>query len=308
MSLADLTPEAVRQAIAEFDRLGRDAFLSTCGFGKARGYFLVHNGNVYDSKAIAGVAHQYALLSSDAFSGGENSAAGRLRELGFAVEEFQSLLRDYLKAKRISVTDKKSWINRARELPLAEQARPLARFVILAAADQALSDHDHPGLLTRLHVKRAMEREYLTYRVWTSDLYSTVEHVAPDSNPGSGWDMNIYRRPTTRHTLGNLILLPQQENAAAGNSGWPRKKTFYLALTETNQMDQLKLIKEAEQDGFVFPKKTKELLQTGHTLHLLDPIRAVNDWDEAFIYSRTDNLLSLAWDRVAPWLGFSPEK
>jgi hypothetical protein len=86
MSLADLTPEAVRQAIAEFDRLGRDAFLSTYGFGKARGYFLVHNGNAYDSKAIAGVAHQYltghALLSSDAFSGGENSAAGRLRELG----------------------------------------------------------------------------------------------------------------------------------------------------------------------------------------------------------------------------------
>jgi hypothetical protein len=45
MSLADLTPEAVRQAIAEFDRLGRDAFLSTYGFGKARGYFLVHIGS-----------------------------------------------------------------------------------------------------------------------------------------------------------------------------------------------------------------------------------------------------------------------
>ena len=43
MSLTDLTPEAVRQAIAEFDRLGRDSFLNTYGFGKARGYFLVHN-------------------------------------------------------------------------------------------------------------------------------------------------------------------------------------------------------------------------------------------------------------------------
>jgi 5-methylcytosine-specific restriction protein A len=44
MSLADLTPESVHQAIAEFDRLGRDSFLSTYGFGKARGYLLIHNG------------------------------------------------------------------------------------------------------------------------------------------------------------------------------------------------------------------------------------------------------------------------
>ena len=59
MPLTDLTPEAVRRAIAEFDSLGRDSFLNTYGFGKARGYFLVHNGQAYDSKAIAGVAHQY---------------------------------------------------------------------------------------------------------------------------------------------------------------------------------------------------------------------------------------------------------
>jgi 5-methylcytosine-specific restriction protein A len=90
MSLADLTPETVRQAIAEFDRLGQDSFLSTYGFGKARDYFVVHNGQPYDSKAIAGVAHQYlpgrVALKSEEFSGGENAAAGRLRELGFQIK------------------------------------------------------------------------------------------------------------------------------------------------------------------------------------------------------------------------------
>lgn len=90
MSLADLTADAVRQAIAEFDRVGRDTFLSTYGFGQARGYFLVHNGQPYDSKAIAGVAHQYLpgriALKSDEFSGGDNAAAGRLRELGFDIK------------------------------------------------------------------------------------------------------------------------------------------------------------------------------------------------------------------------------
>jgi 5-methylcytosine-specific restriction protein A len=89
MSLADLTPESVHQALAEFDRLGRDSFLSTYSFGKARGYLLIHNGHAYDSKAIAGVAHQYLpgrdALSADAFSGGADAAAGRLRELGFDI-------------------------------------------------------------------------------------------------------------------------------------------------------------------------------------------------------------------------------
>lgn len=90
MSLADLTPESVRQAIAEFDRVGRSSFLRTYGFGRARGYFLIHNGQPYDSKAIAGVAHQYLLghvaLTNDEFSGGEEAAAGKLRELGFEIK------------------------------------------------------------------------------------------------------------------------------------------------------------------------------------------------------------------------------
>jgi 5-methylcytosine-specific restriction protein A len=99
MSLADLTAECVHEAISEFDRLGRAAFLNTYGFGRARGYFLIHNGQPYDSKAIAGVAHQYlpgrAPLKSDEFSGGEDAAAGRLRELGFEIkgpnEQFPSV-------------------------------------------------------------------------------------------------------------------------------------------------------------------------------------------------------------------------
>src|SRR5450759_1415494 len=90
MSLADLTADVVRQAIAEFDRLGRNAFLSTYGFRQARDYFLVHNGQPYDSKAIAGVAHRYlsgrVALKSDEFSGGDNAAPGRLRELGFDIK------------------------------------------------------------------------------------------------------------------------------------------------------------------------------------------------------------------------------
>ena len=58
MTLSDLTSrEAVIEALEEFDRLGREAFLQKYGFGEGRSYFVVWNGNRYDSKAIAGVAH-----------------------------------------------------------------------------------------------------------------------------------------------------------------------------------------------------------------------------------------------------------
>ena len=78
MSLAELTPDAVVQAIAEFDRLGHDTFLSTYDFGKARDYLLVREGKAYDSKAIAGVAHQY-LPGRNALKADEFTARGKFR-------------------------------------------------------------------------------------------------------------------------------------------------------------------------------------------------------------------------------------
>lgn len=76
-------------AIAEYDELGKEAFLANYGYGEARSYQLHHDGKLYDSKAIIGVAAGYlpsqaALLAAD-FSGGEQTVARRLRQLGFTV-------------------------------------------------------------------------------------------------------------------------------------------------------------------------------------------------------------------------------
>jgi 5-methylcytosine-specific restriction protein B len=57
MGLGVLSREAIERAIAEYDELGRDAFLSKHGFGRATAYALVVDGREYDPKAIAGVAY-----------------------------------------------------------------------------------------------------------------------------------------------------------------------------------------------------------------------------------------------------------
>ncbi len=97
MALSDLTPNAVRAALFEFDELGRTAFLTKYGFSPSRRYFLVHEGVAYDSKAICGAAHGYIgedwepMQAAD-FSGGDMSVGKRLTALGFLVRDSKSRL------------------------------------------------------------------------------------------------------------------------------------------------------------------------------------------------------------------------
>lgn len=88
-SLGRLTSrDAVLKAIAEYERLGRDAFLKKHAFGEVRNYVLVHEGREYDSKAIVGVACKYqfgSTLSASEFSGGQATVKKKLESLGFIV-------------------------------------------------------------------------------------------------------------------------------------------------------------------------------------------------------------------------------
>ena len=81
-------PHHVRQAGAEYDRLGQDEFLAHHHFGRATAYLLILDDKKYDSKAILGAAYGYATgrpLGPHDFSGGAQGAAGVLRALGFKI-------------------------------------------------------------------------------------------------------------------------------------------------------------------------------------------------------------------------------
>ena len=88
-TFSSVTPQHILQAIAEYDDRGGDAFLGLYGFGPSTGYWLVHEGRRYDSKAVLGVAHKYAtgrVAPAEEFSGGEQGAAAVLRKRGFVVD------------------------------------------------------------------------------------------------------------------------------------------------------------------------------------------------------------------------------
>ena len=86
MRLSDITAESVRDAIAECDRLGREAFRRQYGYRAALEYELEYGGRRYDSKAIIGVAYQFATGQAPrSFTGGEQTVVKRLGQLGFTV-------------------------------------------------------------------------------------------------------------------------------------------------------------------------------------------------------------------------------
>ena len=91
MASSDVTAEGVERAIAEFDRLGREAFLSKYRFRQAREYVLIRGGRSYDSKAVVGAAHGYdrpdlGPLGPHDFSGGKAKVVPLLESLGFDIE------------------------------------------------------------------------------------------------------------------------------------------------------------------------------------------------------------------------------
>ncbi len=220
------------------------------------------------------------------------------------LHNLKAMFKDYLAAPRIEVKNKETWVERVREVPLADCSQPLCRFLLFAASNNARSDQENPGLLKRQGVVHSNELAFLNYSKWLDAKYATVEHVAPESNSAGGWDSKIYEQAHTRHTIGNIILLPQKENASVGNAPWTKKKIFYRALVAQTDEERNDLFDQAEEKGLVFKKQTKDILNAQDRLHMLDPIATVDEWTERIIQQRTKNILELAWDEVAPWLSY----
>ncbi len=220
-----------------------------------------------------------------------------------SLEELVGILQNYLAASRIRVESKETWVSRVWEVPLAERSRPLCRFLLFAASHNALQDGENPGLLKRENVIPSDQLTFLNYSKWLDDKYATVEHVAPVSSSG-GWDSGIYQMSRTCHMIGNIILLPQKENSSVGNAPWNKKILFYRALVAKTEDDRDSQIEQAKNEGLTFRKQTIDLLKDQGRLDMLDSIANVTEWTKEIIQKRTKNILELAWDEIAPWLGY----
>jgi hypothetical protein len=101
--------DAVLAAMAEFDQIGRDAFLAKYGFGPSREYIVVENGRRYDSKALLGGAYSHQFdgherLRSEDFSGGDETRRV-FERLGFEVRSMADGEPDSADAAALGIRD-----------------------------------------------------------------------------------------------------------------------------------------------------------------------------------------------------------
>lgn len=84
-----VTRAQVQEAIAEYDRMGPDAFFAAHGYGPSRRYELEWHGRQYPHKAVLGRAYEIATgqrLRPGDFEGGKAGAVAVLEQLGFTVD------------------------------------------------------------------------------------------------------------------------------------------------------------------------------------------------------------------------------
>lgn len=214
------------------------------------------------------------------------------------LNNYKKTLLSFLKEENI--TDKEQWSKLASTVPIYTKSRQVARFVLLAASHDAKPDPKTPGLVIK---GTKGVQPLLTYEHWKDKDYLTVEHIAPQHRQ-SEWDDKIYEDKDQIHRIGNLILLPPEQNTLASNNSWETKKILYELCGAEHKENRAKLLETLQaQPNITLKKSVQEMLQGSKYLPMCKSIAEYQGvWSVNAINERSERILSLAWDTVIAWL------
>lgn len=268
--------------------------------------------------ALAFTAFSVLWRSSRIGTGGIDSYYRRLMEIGDPITGLTPIARrtsestntlpaaSSVKAalRRILLDDgnikgKTDWVKTASKLALYKIQKDVTRFILLAAAHDSVPDSKNPGLTEqgRVGILPLMSAKY-----WRDDSAQTVEHIAPQQNSG-GWQGKIYDDPSTIDRIGNLTLLPIEENSSIGNSSWQKKQLIYKILAASTIAELEPLRAHAKDHGIDISTAQDKLLTNSSYLPLAKAISLLEgEWSYEIIEERGQRICELAWDRLWPWL------
>ncbi len=213
-----------------------------------------------------------------------------------SITNYKKALQHVLKHKG-NIHCREDWVKLASSVPIYQYSRPLTRFLVFCASDGSVPSGN--GLLTR---GRIGINPFFKMDMWNNNAYFTVEHVAPQSLK-TGWNIEIYNDPTTVHTLGNLILLPENANSAIGNKSWKHKKLMYSLLSAETKEDYSLVLEELRKVGLNLSNRADEAIENAGYLGLCKSIALYDEeWSLDIIEKRSRCLAGLAWDRLEEWL------
>jgi hypothetical protein len=233
---------------------------------------------------------------------GETRIVGSCARRSGTLPEDPNLLAEALRERLASerrIHSREAFVKQARTVGIAK-AQFLARFMILAASEARVSDPERPGLT--VEGRGTPDTDTLNLRAWQDARYSTVEHVAPRRRgAGDEFDDAIYSNEG-EDRLGNLLALPVDVNSHVSNRSWPVKRQIYRALCSGDSATA-----QQELDGVpggLSDDAKQFLAEKASRIPLLAPVLSVDEWSNHLVEERTNHMLGLVWDRVAPWLGY----
>lgn len=253
--------------------------------------------------STAGIEDKYRTLMA---RGSEDHgipplARQKAEHSGHPVPNVESLTAYFrLQLQNEGLASKDEWIQAAMKIPLYNVSKPLTRLLLLAATHDTIEDPDSPGLIKKA---RSGRLALLNYDAWADGSNITVEHIAPQHpDDPADWRQSLYEQPETVDQIGNLLLLPSARNTSLSNRSWIDKRAIYRILSAQSFDQAEAAFENAHKLGI---NLSREILEETY-LPLTAGVAAFDGiWDIDIVEQRSRRLLSLAWDRLAPWLGCS---
>jgi hypothetical protein len=198
-------------------------------------------------------------------------------------------------------SDREGWVERVKVRPVYEENAKLTRFLLLLAAHHAVPSS---GGLTEDGAK-AEHTDMLRPDRLTDDHFETVEHVAPQAPLESETSTKLYADRTNLHRLGNLTLVPLDDNASLGNRPWHEKRYLYRVLAAESPASAEEAAEQARAAGVTIDESRLEvLLERRRHLPVLQAVAAYeDDWTLEHVEARTEQMLDRAWRILDAWLG-----
>lgn len=243
----------------------------------------------------ANIDSVYRELMSRGIGGG--AALGRRAGGAVSLANLKAALQSKLDEEGL---DRATWVADTSVAAIYKTGQAITRFLLLAAAHDAVPDEDAPGMIIK---GRRGTNTLLTRAQWGDDETLTVEHVAPDAQHSQGWPGDVYNERRTVQRLGNFVLIPEVENNLLANRPWEQKRILYRMFGADTRAKATRALTDGRAVGFNPGRRAEQLVEESTVLPMCQAISAfAGPWDEAFIAARSIRLAELAWDTLHPWL------
>ena len=196
------------------------------------------------------------------------------------------------------ITSKDNWVSKVSNIDVYRHSTVLARFLLFCAFHDATLSKKEKGLIEKGRKKAS---PFLKLENWNNSDYISIEHIAPKS--GRNWNKDIYEKEVTVNTLGNLILLPKEENQVLGSKPWNHKKLLYKLLASETEEEFNETYEDFSKEGLNLSSNATDVIENSTFLTMCKSVSCYDkEWSKEIIEKRTTRLAELAWDTMGPWL------